>query len=97
MVREVLLAMCTRGFSAPGDLLRLPYPSYILYRTLAALQGACWEEVRFNTDWTLSNEFGAPGAGLKLVFLPNPNSPTGTMVSREAILDFAERLPCPLL
>ena len=34
---------------------------------------------------------------LKLVFLPNPNSPSGTMVSPEQILDLAERLPCPLL
>jgi histidinol-phosphate aminotransferase len=78
-------------------LLRLPYPSYILYRTLAQLQGARWEEVRFNADWTLPAAFGAQAAGLKLAFLPNPNSPTGTMVSREAILELAESLPCPLL
>jgi histidinol-phosphate aminotransferase len=92
-----LLTICTRAFVGPRDLLRLPYPSYILYRTLAALQGARWEEVRFNGDWSLPAEFGAAAAGLKFVFLPNPNSPTGTMISREAILDFAERLPCPLL
>ncbi len=92
-----LLTICTRAFVGQGDLLRLPYPSYILYRTLAQLQGARWEEVRFNADWTLPAAFGAVAAELKLVFLPNPNSPTGTMVSREAILEFAERLPCPLL
>src|SRR5204863_2341526 len=40
---------------------------------------------------------GAPAAGLKLAFLPNTNSPTGTMISREAVLETAERLPCPLL
>jgi histidinol-phosphate aminotransferase len=45
----------------------------------------------------LPEAFGAPAAGLKLAFLPNPNSPTGTMVSREAILKLAEGLPCPLL
>src|SRR5438034_2928837 len=92
-----LLTICTRAFVGQGDLLRLPYPSYILYRTLAQLQAARWEEVRFNVDWTLPAAFGAPAAGLKLVFLPNPNSPTGTMVSSEAVLEFAERLPCPLL
>jgi histidinol-phosphate aminotransferase len=92
-----ILTICTRAFVGPGDLLRLPYPSYILYRTLAQLQGARWEEVRFNSDWSLPAAFGEPAAGLKLAFLPNPNSPTGTMVSREAVLDFAERLPCPLL
>lgn len=92
-----ILTICTRAFVGQGELLRLPYPSYILYRTLAQLQGARWEEVRFNPDWSLPSAFGEKADGLKLVFLPNPNSPTGTMISREAILDFAERLPCPLI
>ncbi len=92
-----ILTICTRSFVGPGELLRLPYPSYILYRTLAQLQAARWQEVRFNNDWSLPAAFGEPAPGLKLVFLPNPNSPTGTLVSREAILQFAERLPCPLL
>jgi histidinol-phosphate aminotransferase len=92
-----ILTICTRAFVGQGDLLRLPYPSYILYRSLAQLQGARWEEIKFNADWSLPATFGAPASGLKFVFLPNPNSPTGTTVSREAILDFATRLPCPLL
>jgi histidinol-phosphate aminotransferase len=92
-----ILTICTRAFVGQGELLRLPYPSYILYRTLAQLQGARWEEVRFNTDWSLPASFGAATDGLKLVFLPNPNSPTGTMISREVVLDFADRLPCPLI
>jgi histidinol-phosphate aminotransferase len=92
-----ILTICTRAFVGPGDLLRLPYPSYILYRTLAQLQGAKWQEVRFEGDWSLPTAFGEPASGLKLVFLPNPNSPTGTMIRREAILELAERLPCPLL
>jgi histidinol-phosphate aminotransferase len=92
-----ILTICTRSFVGQGDLLRLPYPSYILYRTLAQLQGARWEEVRFREDWSLPASFGDPAEGLKLAFLPNPNSPTGTMISREAVLEFAERLSCPLL
>src|SRR4029453_1514930 len=83
-----ILTICTRTFVGQGDLLRLPYPSYILYRTLAQLQGARAEEVRFNSDWSLPAAFGQPAERLKLVFLPNPNSPTGTMISREAILGF---------
>lgn len=92
-----ILTICTRAFVGPGELLRLPYPSYILYRTLAQLQGARWEEVRFADDWSLPAAFGERAEGLKLAFLPNPNSPTGTMVGREAILKLADRLPCPLL
>jgi histidinol-phosphate aminotransferase len=31
------------------------------------------------------------------VFLPNPNSPSGTVLPPERILELADRLPCPLL
>lgn len=92
-----ILTIVTRAFVGRHDLLRLPYPSYILYKSLAQLQGARSEEVPFAADWSLPPEFAAPSAGLKLAFLPNPNSPTGTVVSREAILQIADSLPCPLL
>ncbi len=92
-----ILTIVTRAFVGEGQLLRLPYPSYILYRTLAQIQGARHEEVHFNRDWSLPDAFAEGNDDLRLVFLPNPNSPSGTMISRERILQFAERLPCPLL
>jgi len=92
-----LLTIVTRSLVGPGELLRLPYPSYILYESLAEIQGARWEEVLFDDDWQLSPSFVAAAKGLKLAFLPNPNSPTGTMVSREQVRRIAEQLPCPLL
>ena len=75
----------------------MPYPSYILYRTLAELQGARCEEVLFETDWSLPDAFGTGRDDLRLVFLANPNSPSGTVVPPERVLELAEQLPCPLL
>ena len=92
-----ILTIVTRAFVGQGDWLRLPYPSYILYKTLAQLQGAEAEEVRFRADWSLRDEFAAAATDLKLAFLPNPNSPSGTVLPPERILELAERLPCPLL
>jgi len=92
-----ILTIVTRAFVGEGQRLRLPYPSYILYRTLAQIQGASWEEIGFKNDWTLRDEFGDAREDLRLAFLPNPNSPSGTMVAPEAILELADRLPCPLL
>ncbi len=92
-----ILTIATRAFVGAGQLLRLPYPSYVLYKTLAELQGARSEEVRFETDWTLSDGFAAGSEGLRLVFLPNPNSPSGTVIPPRQVLEFARRLPCPLL
>lgn len=92
-----ILTIVTRGLVGPGQLLRLPYPSYVLYRTLAELQGARSDETLFRPDWTLPPAFSAPDPDLRLVFLPNPNSPTGTIAPPETLLEIAERLPCPLL
>jgi histidinol-phosphate aminotransferase len=92
-----ILAIVTRAFVGQGDLLRLPYPSYILYKTLAQLQGAESEEVRFQPDWSLADDFSARRERLKLAFLPNPNSPSGTMLPPERIRELADRLSCPLL
>ena len=92
-----ILTILTRSFVDQGDLIRLPNPSYILYRTLAEIQGARYQEINFNDDWRLPASFAAADDGLKLVFLPNPNSPTGTVVSQEDILALADKLPCPIL
>jgi histidinol-phosphate aminotransferase len=92
-----ILTIVTRAFVGQGELLRLPYPSYILYKTLAQIQGASSEEAHFTKEWSLAREFYASKDRLKLVFLPNPNSPSGTLVARDAILKLADSLPCPVL
>lgn len=92
-----ILTIVTRAFVGERELLRLPYPSYILYAALASLQGSRAEEIHFAKDWQLPDAFGTPTDGLRLVFLPNPNSPSGTSVSPQRILELAERLPCPIL
>jgi histidinol-phosphate aminotransferase len=92
-----ILTILTRAYVGEGDLLRLPFPSYILYRTLAEIQGARFDEVRFNEDWSLPDTFKSASDRLKLAFLPNPNSPTGTVIAPAEILQIAEALPCPLL
>jgi histidinol-phosphate aminotransferase len=92
-----ILTIITRTLVGQGQLLRLPYPSYILYKTLAELQGAKSEEVKFNADWSLPPAFAAAGKDLRLVFLANPNSPSGTVISPQKVLEIAEQLPCPLL
>ncbi len=92
-----ILTIVTRAFVGEGDKLRLPYPSYILYRTLAQLQGAAWDEVHFQSDFTLDDAFTKNTDRLKLVFLPNPNSPSGTVLTSARIAEIADRLPCPIL
>jgi histidinol-phosphate aminotransferase len=92
-----ILTIVTRAMAGEGGLIRSAYPGYVLYRTLAEIQGARFDERLFQTDWTLDDSFAEPVDDLRLVFLANPNSPSGTLLPPERIAEFAERLPCPLL
>jgi histidinol-phosphate aminotransferase len=100
-----ILTILTRAFVPEGGLIVSPTPSYLLYRTLAGLQGARFQTVPFNADWSLPNPW--PIAQANITFLANPNSPSGTAVGRvelqrlcaecggplvvdEAYVDFAE-------
>lgn len=92
-----ILTIVTRAFVGTSDMVRFANPSYLLYRTLAELQGAACDIVNYNADWSLPAEFGQGNDWLRLVYLANPNSPSGTMVPPEAVATLAESLPCPLL
>lgn len=94
---DEILTILVRAFVGEGQRLRLPYPSYILYRTLADIQGAAWEQSPFEGDWRLPAAFASGDDSLRLVFLPNPNSPSGTVVPPEEVLRISEALPCPLV
>jgi histidinol-phosphate aminotransferase len=90
------LTILTRAFVGPGDVLAYPTPSYILYRTLAEIQGARPVEVPFLADWAVDpGAFSATGA--RLVFLANPNSPSGTTMPPARVAELARHLDCPLV
>ena len=91
------LTVLTRAFVGDGQKLRLPYPSYILYRTLAELQSAQFEEIPFDKNFGLSESFYAQDESLKLIYLPNPNSPSGTMIDHASILKHADSVDCPVV
>jgi histidinol-phosphate aminotransferase len=90
-----ILTILTRAFVPEGGLVVSPTPSYLLYATLADIQGAKFEGVPFTKDWGLPTPWPKPDANLTLV--PNPNSPTGTMVSNRALETLAGELPSPLI
>src|SRR3954468_22461923 len=92
-----ILTIVTRAFVGPSDMVRFANPSYLLYRTLAEIQGAACDIVNYNTDWSLPEEFAAANDWIRLVYLANPNSPSGTMVSPEKVAERAAALPCPPL
>jgi histidinol-phosphate aminotransferase len=91
-----LLTIITRAFVGPGDLAVYPTPSYLLYSTLINLQDGRERVVSFSSEWTLDLEDFAQ-QDVKLVYLANPNSPSGTALSRQQVAHLASLLPCPLV
>jgi histidinol-phosphate aminotransferase len=75
---DEVLTILTRSFANPSDQIAYPYPSYILYETLADLQGARVARLLLKPDWSWDFDKALPVVEQsKLLFVPNPNSPSG--------------------
>jgi histidinol-phosphate aminotransferase len=81
------LTLALRTFVDPGDPVVSPYPSYILYETLAQLQGGAHQRLPLGSTWHWQRE-SPPDliSRARLVLVPNPNSPSGTLWSDEELL-----------
>ncbi len=90
-----ILTIITRAFVPEDGLVVSPTPSYLLYRTLADLEGARFQTVPFTADWDLPDSW--PINKAHLTFLANPNSPSGTTVNRRRLERLAEQLDGPLV
>ncbi len=83
---RILLETCIN----PGDKVVAFYPSYTYYRTLTAIQDGRYEQIGFNDDYSLPERFRVDDA--RIVFLPNPNAPSGTLFSRDDIAGLCSRV-----
>ncbi len=78
----------------PGDEAVMATPSFALYRLVSALQGATAVEVPLR-DYAhdLDAMLAAVTPRTKLMFLCDPNNPTGTALSRDDWQSFLARIP----
>jgi histidinol-phosphate aminotransferase len=90
-----ILTIATRALVPEGGLIVAPTPSYILYGSLAEIQGARYRAVPFTSSWQLPEPW--PIHGADLTFLPNPNSPSGTMIGNAALKRLTDQLDGPLV
>jgi len=84
---DEVLTILMRTFADSGDLVSAPYPSYTLYETLAEIQGARFQKIQLNPDWSWpTSQAQEISAKSKILFVPNPNAPSGNRWSDEDIL-----------
>ena len=90
-----ILTILTRAFVGEEGLIVSLTPSYVLYRSLAEIQGARHHEVRYTADWQLPRPWPMPRADL--TFVTSPNSPSGTTMPLPDLERLAEELTGPLV
>ena len=85
-----LLTMLFRAVTGAGRAVAYPSPTYVLYRTLAAIQGAPVLEIPFDEEYTLPVAALAD-ARAALTIVANPNSPSGTAATVAQLAELADR------
>ncbi len=85
---DELLTMIVRACASPGEKVAYPVPTYSLYPVLARLQGAEVEEIPFPEDFSLPAALSETRA--RVVFVANPNSPSGTFLPAAELRKLAE-------
>ena len=93
---DELLAMLFRATLGNGDTVAYPVPTYSLYDTLALVQEARILHFPVGIDFALPLDALA-AAHANLTIVCNPNSPSGTLVSRRSLAMLARRLGGRLL
>ncbi|HBN79441.1 MAG TPA: histidinol-phosphate transaminase [Planctomycetaceae bacterium] len=84
---DEILTILFRTFVDPHESIAFPYPSYVLYGTLAEIQGSKFKHLALNADWSLTTKAIATAKQQKMVLIPNPNSPSGTVWTTDEILE----------
>lgn len=91
---DEMIVMLAQAFLDPGDEVVIPHPSFGAYIAAAKMVGAVPITVGLK-NYTVDLDAVLEKVGLrtKLIFICNPNNPTGTMVSGEELEGFLARLP----
>jgi histidinol-phosphate aminotransferase len=71
------------------------WPSFVMYRIITKWAGADAKEVRLDGDMRLDLDkmLSAVGASTTVVYLCNPNNPTGTVVPGRSVAGFIDAIP----
>ena len=87
------------AFLDTGDELLLPVPTYTMYEVYASATDARVVTVQAGDDLEFPFErlLAAITAKTKIIAIANPNSPSGSVASREQLLQIADRAPHAML
>jgi histidinol-phosphate aminotransferase len=89
-----ILGLLSRALLQPGDEAIIPTPSFLMYLIVTQSAGAVPVQVPLrDMGIDLGEILRRVTPRTRLIFICNPNNPTGSMVSQEALQSFLEALP----
>lgn len=95
-----LLDILARSFAGASDAIIYSQYAFIVYPMLAKMQGAAAIEVpaqRFGHDLKAMSQAVQDNPNTKIVFIANPNNPTGTQLEQKALHEFMASVPSSVL
>ena len=95
-----LLDILARSFAGADDAIVYSQYAFIVYPMLAKMQGATGIEVpaqRFGHDLKAMSQAVKDNPNTKIVFIANPNNPTGTQLEHKALREFMDSVPSSVL
>jgi len=91
---DEIIGMLTRVFLQPADEVILPRPSFLMYEIMTRSAGARPVFVPLKSlGVDLERISEQVGAKTKMIFICNPNNPTGTIISGSRFQRFMENIP----
>ncbi|SPF31414.1 Histidinol-phosphate aminotransferase 2 [Syntrophobacter sp. SbD1] len=90
-----IIEMVVRAFLTPGSEVIMPAPSFLLYRLVVQWMGGKPVCIALKTDLGIDLEkmAGAITPKTKVIFLTNPNNPTGRIISKSDFNAFLSEVP----
>ncbi|WP_296175969.1 histidinol-phosphate transaminase [Psychrobacter sp. UBA2769] len=95
-----LLYILASSFAGSDDAIIYSQYAFIIYPMLAKMQGATGIEVpasRFGHDLKAMSQAVVDNPNTKMVFIANPNNPTGTQLAHEELRAFVASVPSSVL
>lgn len=91
---DEVIALITRAFLVPGDETIMADQTFSVYKTNADIEGAvCIEVPMKDGKHDLDAMLSAVNERTKIIWVCNPNNPTGTIATEEELLRFMDAVP----
>jgi histidinol-phosphate aminotransferase len=95
---DELIVLALRAFVESGDKVIVAYPTFLIYEIQAKIQGARVIRVPLkNFQYCLDEMAVRVDKKTKIIFIANPDNPTGTYVNHSQVKKFLDKIPKDIL